>query len=261
MGKLFKSIINNWQYIIYASKTKIKKTLFNNDLGFLWMILEPICYMIMYSFLTYCVFDIQTPYMPAFILIGLTIWKFFYSTIISSSTLIKENLDIVSKVSVPKIILIAIQVITNLFNALISVITVLIFLLFYDINLTTYTLLALPIFIPLITITIGLSIIVMHLGVYTNNLKDKLIILFNFIFYSSGIFYSLNTMLPEPYNDYFINVNPIAYFIHEAREIILFNESTSILALLYWFIIGIIIIIYANKLVNKYENNYIKVLK
>ena len=120
-----------------------------------------------------------------------------------------------------------------------------------------YMLLLLPIFYML---TFGLSCIVTHLGVFMADLKKVLEILLKFMFYLSGVFYSIPERLHGIFSYVLLNCNPIAFFMNEFRNCMLYNEHPDFLVLFIWFIIGINIFILGIHTIYKYENSYAKVI-
>ena len=91
--------------MFYATWAELKTEVINSYLGFLWMILEPLAFMLIYTFIAIVVFNSKIEYFPVFVFIGLTTWNFFQGTVTSAVSLVRSNRDTVIKVYVPKFIL------------------------------------------------------------------------------------------------------------------------------------------------------------
>ena len=89
-------------YIIYATWAELKTEVINSYLGFLWMILEPLAFMLIYTFIANVVFRSHVQYFPVFVFIGLSIWNFFNKMVTCSVKLVSSNRDTVTKVYIPK---------------------------------------------------------------------------------------------------------------------------------------------------------------
>ena len=91
--------------MVYATWAELKTEVINSHLGFLWMILEPLAFMLIYTFIANVVFESGVQYFPVFVFIGLSIWNFFNKMIVASVKLVATNRDTVTKVYLPKFVL------------------------------------------------------------------------------------------------------------------------------------------------------------
>ena len=98
------------KYTIYAAKSELKSEVANSHLSWLWWILDPLLFMIVYSFVAVIVFQKSEPYLPVFIFIGYNSWNFFSACLRQSVKLVAANKPIVSKVYIPKFIIIFIKI-------------------------------------------------------------------------------------------------------------------------------------------------------
>ena len=51
MKRFFKDLKKYKNYILYATWAELKSEIINSYLGWLWLILEPLCFMLIYTFL------------------------------------------------------------------------------------------------------------------------------------------------------------------------------------------------------------------
>ncbi len=259
-----KSFIYNikkyFNYSLYSAKATLKSEVAGSHLNWVWWILEPICFMLIYTFLVQIVFSAREPYFPVFVLIGLTIWDFFKRMANGSVKLISSNKNIVSKVYLPKYILLISKSLTYLFKFGVSALLIVIVMIIFKVPFTISLLFIIPLIILLYLISFGISSILMHFGVFVEDLSNVVNIVLRLLFYMSGIFYSIGSMVPTPYNEILLNLNPIAFTIDSFRLVVINGQLPNMEILIIWFVIGFILCLIGIKLINKYENSYAKVI-
>lgn len=247
-------------FSIYAAKSELKDEVANSYLNWIWWLLDPLFFMLIYAFIVKVVFKAEEPSFAAFIFIGLTLWNFFNRTILSSVKLIKNNKAIVQKIYVPKYILLLSKCFVNLFKMGVSFLLVFAMIAFYKVPLTLNALYLIPLIITLFMFTFGVGCLLMHYGVFVEDLNNIMNVFMRLMFYMSGVFYSLITRIPAPYNKYLVIYNPSAFFINETRNILLFGTHPTFMAWLGWIVISILACYLGIKTVYKYENSYAKVI-
>ena len=110
MRRFVEDIKKYKNYIVYSSKSQLKSEIANSHLSWLWWILDPLLFMLVYSFIALVVFGKGEKYFPIFVFIGLNCWQFFEKSVKQSVKLVNANKQIVSKVYIPKYILILIKI-------------------------------------------------------------------------------------------------------------------------------------------------------
>ena len=145
MVKFFGDLKKYASYIFYSAKAELKSEVANSILNWIWWILEPLCFMGIYAFVFTIFFKGSVKYIAAFIFLGITIWEFFNVMLKTSVRLVQSNKPIVSKVYVPKYILIIEKLLRNGFKTLISLAIVVILMVIYRVPLSWQMLWAVPI--------------------------------------------------------------------------------------------------------------------
>lgn len=261
MKRFINDLKKYWNFIKYQTKADIKMEVVNSQLGSLWIILEPLCFMIIYTFVAGTIFGSREQYFSVFVYLGLSLWHFFSKTVVASVKLVASNRDIVTKVYVPKYILLIEKMAVNFVKLLITFSLLIIFMFYYQVPLSFNILFIIPILVVLMIVTFGISSIFMHLGVFIEDLVNLTNIGMKFVFYLTGIFYSVKKKIPLPYCTYLLYLNPMAYLITAARDSILYSTTPNLLPLLIWFAIGIVLSVIGIRTIYKYENTYVKVMK
>lgn len=261
MKEFIKDIKKYGKYITYSTRSQLKAEVTNSYLSWIWLFLEPICFMLIYTFIANVVFSSRQDYFPVFVFIGLTIWNFFSKTLVASVRLVPANRDTITKVYIPKFVLLISKMCVNSVKFFISFSLVVIFMFIYQVPLSFNILFFIPIFIVLFLITFGISCIFMHFGVFIQDLANITNIGLRLLFYASGVFFALDTRVPAPYNELLIKLNPIAAIIIETRNALLYQTSMNIPLMGIWVILGLIISYIGIRTIYKYENTYVKVMR
>ena len=261
MKRFFDDVVKYWDYIKYQTKAELKSEIIDSYLGWIWLFLEPLCFMLIYTFLAGIVFGSKTDYFPVFVFAGLSIWNFFNKTVSASVKIVAKNKDIVTKVYVPKFVLLLVRLFVNLFKMFVTFGLLIIFMIFFKVPLSWNILWVIPVIICSVIITFGVSSIFMHFGVFIDDLVNLTAIGLKFMFYLSGIFYDIATKVPEPYNDILLCCNPIAFLITSFRNGLLYCQGVNVWVLAIWFVIGIVLSIIGIRTIYKYENTYVKVMR
>ncbi len=249
-----------WKYAIYSAKAQLKSEVANSYLNWLWWILEPFCYMLIYAFIFGEVFGAKELYFPIFIFLGNTIWIFFSKTMTQSVRLVKQNKPIVSKVYLPKYILLLDRMMVNAFKMGVSALIVVGMLFFYKVPLTVNVFYFFPLLIDLFLIVFGVGCYLLHYGVYIEDLQNVINIVLRLLLYMTGIFWDIMKRLPAPYNSYICKCNPIAFIISSMRNCVIYSKTPHRKLIIVWFVIGLAISILGVRKIYKNENSYVKVI-
>ena len=260
MGRFFRDLHKYKNYTLYAAKSDLKAEVASSYLNWLWWIIDPISFMLIYTLIFGVVFKASEPYFPVFIFIGLTMWNFFNRLMLTSITSVKHNKAVVSKVYLPKYILIIERMCVEAFKMAISFAIVIIMMICYRVPVTWNLLAIVPILITFFIVTFGLATILLHFGVFIQDLANVVRIGLRLVFYLTGIFYDISSRIPSPYSDYVLNLNPIAFLITAARKALLYGETLEWWILGIWCLVGLLLSAVGVHTIYKNENSYVKVL-
>ena len=260
MSKFIKDVKNYFFYTVYSAKAELKSEIANSRLSSLWWVLDPLLFMLVYTFVVKVVFDRGTANFPVFVFIGLTVWNFFNKVLTSSVKLVLANKSIVSKVYIPKYILLIQKIFVYLFKMLISFLIIIVMLFFYKIPFTFTMLHCVILLIVLITVTFSISIFLLHFGIFVEDLSNVIKPLLRLMFYMSGIIYSIPDRIPATYSWILLDLNPIALLANEFRNVIMYNIAPNYYMVGCWFLIALIFSLIGIRLIQKRENSYVKVI-
>lgn len=260
MKKFFEDIVQYRSYIVYATKANLKAEVAGSYLNWLWWILDPFLFMMVYSFVSIIVFGKGEPYFPIFVFIGLNSWNFFSKCINKSVKVIRSFKGTISKVYIPKYVLIIVIMLENLFKMCVAFLLVFIMMPFYRVPLSAYIINSIPLFAVMIVFTFGCSCLVMHAGVYVADLAKFIKVFLRLIFYMSGIFYSIPKRIDEPFSSLILNLNPMAYLINGLRQSLLYSQTIDYRVLVAILAVGVVLSVVGIRTIIVNENNYVKVI-
>ena len=262
MKRFFSELKKYKNYIIYATKSELKTEIINSYLGWIWLVLEPLAFMLIYTFIATVVFKSSVQYFPVFVFVGLSIWNFFNKMVCQSVKLVANNRDTVTKIYLPKYVLLIIKMGVNLFKMFVSFLLVFIFMVIYQVPISLNVLWFIPILISVIIFTFGVSCFIMHIGVFVEDLSNLINIILKMVFYFTGVFYDISRMINNPtYRVILLDFNPLANFIFNLRNVLIYQTPPSFVWLGIWTLIGLLLCVLGIRTIYKYENTYVKVMR
>ena len=251
MKRFITNIKKYFKYAGYSAKADLKSEVAGSYLNWLWWILDPLCFMVIYIFVASVVFKSSEQYFPVFIFIGLTVWDFFNKTVNASVKIVSNNRGIVTKIYIPKYILILQKTFVNMFKMAISWLLVFGLMIICKVPFNTTFLWFLPLLVIIYLVTFGISCILLHFGIFVEDLSNVTSLTLRLVFYLSGIFYNLATRVPAPYNKLLLRLNPVAYVINAFRNIFLKGKAPSLIMIGGWTVAGIILIAIGIHIIHK----------
>lgn len=249
-----------YRYILYSAKSILKQEVADSFLNWIWLILNPIMFMLVYAFVQIAIFGNGAQYLASFLFIGLTCWNFFNPCINSSIRMIKRYQGIISKVYVPKYVFLLSNMLVNGFKTLVSFALVLISLAAYGIPFSPRMLWSVPYLLVLFLVTFGLSCILLHAGVFLDDLANVVPIAMRMLFFLSGIFYDLEGRLSGTLGYAMERFNPVAHTILQLRRIMLYDKPADVRWLLIWLAAGLVFSAIGVALIYRYERRYVKTI-
>lgn len=253
-----------YKYVIYAGKAQLKAEVANSYLNWLWWVIEPLCFMLIYSFVFGTLFGTKKDYFAIYVFIGITMWDFFSRCLSNSVKVVRNNKAIVAKIYIPKYLLLMIRIYVNGFKMCINFVLLAGMLLVLRVPLSWNMLWIFPVVLTHIVLTFGVSAILLHFGVYVDDLANVVRIVLRMLMYLTGIFYDLKTMatraLGEHTANLIMNLNPLAGILEGARDCLLYQGHPSMWFLGVWFLAGLVLSMIGIGVIYRNENSYVKVI-
>jgi ABC-type polysaccharide/polyol phosphate export permease len=193
-------------------------------------------------------------------MIGQAAWQFFDRMLTGSVNLIINNRDLVTKVYVPKYILLYSKSLTYLFKMFISLALAFGLMLFQQVPLSWHIVFIIPVLFVLYLVSFGIGLLLMHFGVTLNDLSNLTNIALKMTFYLSGVFFNIRTRLQGRLGYFILRLNPAAFLMDEMRKALIYAEMPNFKWLAIWLVAGTLLVSFGIRVIHKNENSYAKVI-
>lgn len=248
------------KFMVYAAKADLKAEVANSYLNRLWWLLEPFFSMMVYVVVFGKIMGSSVKNYATFVFSALLMWNLFSKTINYSVKLVRNNRDIVTKVYVPKFVLLFSNMILNLYKLAFSAIVLLVMMIFFRVHIGIHIFWVLPSYIVMILFSFGAGMILLHFGVYIDDLGYAVGILLNMMMFLSGTFYDIMSGLSSPLNALMLCLNPVALCTDTMRNSLLYNEVENLPIMAVWGLASLILCWIGVHIVYKNENSYVKIV-
>lgn len=260
ISRFFKDVRKYLPYALWSAKADLQAEVATSYLNWMWWLIEPICSMLIYTMIFGVVFKAAEDFFPIFVFVGITMWSFFARSLTASVEIVRRNRDIVTKIYMPKYILLLSKMFTYFFKMLVSFGIIVLMMIFFRVPVGINILWVIPVFVLLFLFTFGVSCIMMHYGVYVTDLGYIMGIVLQMMMYVTGVFYSLSNQVPAPFGVILETFNPVAFIISSMREALIYNTTPMLDVMLVWAVISVIMIALGVFTVYSNENSYVKVI-
>jgi lipopolysaccharide transport system permease protein len=217
-----------WQYrelIKNLTITDLKNRYQNTTLGFFWSILNPLLLAgVLYFFFRYLFGSAEN--FAINLLVGIMAWRFFANGTTSSLYTIVGKASLVTRVYIPRQILVLSNALANLISSLLEFIVLLpiIFILLGHLPVTV-------LLFPLIHLiyfwfVYGAGLLLSSLYVYFRDLNQIWDVLVNILFFCTPICYPLS-MIPAYLMPYY-RLNPVTVFIGVYRQVMIAGDLPNL---------------------------------
>ena len=252
-----------WEYkdlIFIFVKRDLVSTNKQTILGPLWFFLAPLFTVFIYTFVFNDIANISTDGLPAplFYLAGTTLWNYFQSCFIGTTTTFSSNANLFGKVYFPRLVSPISTVISNLLKFFIQFGLFLCLWCYYYfkgvVHLNNIVLLFPLLILLLAGISLGLGIIISSMTTKYRDLSYFISFGITLLMYVTPIIYPLSS-IPEKFK-FFIEYNPIAPVIEAFRYGFMGKGAFSLFDLGYSFIVMVVLLLVGIVLFNRTEKTF-----
>lgn len=188
-------------------------------LGILWVVLQPLTSMVIFTVLFGRYAKVPSGNLPysLFVLIGLVFWNFFSTSLTSANESLISHENIIKKVYFPKIILPLASIVTALVDFSINTILLITFALLLGYSPRLQFLIVFPICVGLaITTASGLGLLLSSLNVKYRDVRYLIPHFIQVLFFFTPVIYPLGIVSPA--NRILLALNPLAILIELVRS-------------------------------------------
>ena len=221
-----------WQYrelIWNLTVADLKNRYQNTALGFFWSLLSPLLMALVLYFVFRHLWG-RGEYFAIDILVGIMAWRFFATGTSSSLQIIVGKSSLVTKLYIPRQILVLSNALSTLINSLLTFIVLLFIILALLGHLPVTVLLFIPIHIIFFFFIYGAGLLLSALYVYFRDLIQIWQVMTQILFFCSPIFYPLS-IVPASIIPYYM-LNPVTQFIIMYRDVMVAGNLPSLYSVL-----------------------------
>jgi len=223
-----------------------------SSLGILWSFVTPVLMLGVYTIAFRQILGMRWPDadngadFSLMIFSGMIVHTLFAECLLRSPSVIIANSNLVKRVVFPLALLPCVVVASAVFNAVLSLIAMLIFIAISRGSIP-WTVFFIPVlFIPYLVLLCGISWLLASLGVFFRDISQLMGTLSTILMFLSPVFYPISS-LHEPYRS-LVSYNPLTFVIEQLRDLLLHQHSldwtglaaywvmaTAILFMGYWW--------------------------
>lgn len=245
--EMLTSIWRNRRLITRMVGTEVVGRYKGSVLGLAWSFLIPLFMLAVYTVVFSGIFKSKwgintgqshTQY-AVMLFVGLIVHSVFAEVINRAPYLITRNANYVKKVVFPLEILPVVTLGASLFHAMVSLVALLAAFVLFN-GYLNWTAFFVPlVFFPLVAFTLGIAWAIASLGAYLRDVGQTVGIITTALLFLSGVFYPISA-LPEKYQRLML-MNPLAYFIDQAREVLIWGHVPNWMGLAIYTAIALAI--------------------
>ena len=172
------SITGIWRYrelLLNLVRKELKVRYKNSSLGFLWSMLNPLMYLVVFYVVFQLVLKAGIPFFPVFLLSGLLAWNLFSASLAGATGSITGNASLVNKVWFPREILPLASIGANFVHFLLQGLVLVGALVAFRFDVDWgYVWLVLPALLALLLLTAALAIFLAAANVYARDTQHLL---------------------------------------------------------------------------------------
>ena len=186
-------------------------------LGYLWLVIQPLGLMLLYSLFFSLIAKIPSegvPY-PLYLLAALVPWRFFASSLTTGASSVMRASALLKQVYFPRIYLPIAGVLTGAVNTAVAFLVLLGVMLYFGMWPSARIILIVPLFLLLAALGLSLSLIAASVNTYVRDVAQSIPIVVQGWMYASPVVYPLH-LVPEPVRDIYV-VNPMVGIVQGFR--------------------------------------------
>lgn len=208
-----------WELLRIIAITDFKRTYFGTALGYLWSLARPLMLFAVLLAVFTQIFRLNgVPHYAVLLLMNIVLFGFFQEATLTAVGSVVGQESIVRKTQFPRLVIPLAVVLTSIFNVLLNLVVVVIFILASGVT-PTWTWLLFPVVMGLLLgLTIAVSMIVSSLYPRYRDVSIIWTVLSTVLFYATPILYTGEYLQRHDLLRHVIMLNPLAPIILLARK-------------------------------------------
>lgn len=205
--------------LLIMSITDFKKTYFGTVLGYLWSLARPLLlFGVLLAVFTQLFHGTRVPHYPVLLLMDIVFYGFFQEATLAAVSAVVGQEAIVRKTQFPRLVIPLSVVLTSLFNLLLNLIVVLVFIFAFGVT-PLWTWLLFPVWLTmLLGLTVAVSMIVSALYPRFRDIAIIWTVMSTALFYLTPLLYPAETVISHRLLSHLISLNPLTPIFLLARK-------------------------------------------
>jgi lipopolysaccharide transport system permease protein len=244
--------------ILYKAWADLRSEARRYYISYLWWVIEPVLEMLVYFVIFGMLLKNKVPHFIPFLLIGLTCWKWFNTTVRHAGNSILNSRSLILQVSLPKVIFPLTVVCTDTFKFLIVFLIVIVFLWCSGFSIGSAYLVLPLLMITQLTLIIALGLFFASIVPFIPDMDILLENTLRIVFFLSGVFFDPRNLSAD--RQFWFFLNPMAFLINGFRSVLMdgqFQHYDHLLSILAVSLVGILI---ANRIISRFDKIYPRVV-
>lgn len=230
-----------WRLFCVLTWTNFKLRYYGSVLGYVWSLLQPLAlFAVLYLVFT-VVWNIDTPHYKLFLLLGVMMWGFFLQGTTEGLKGFIANYQMIRKVSLPRIILVAASVSSCFVALLFNMVIFVVFALFEGVDWHPRLIWFFPLLASLYMLGLGISFILSIIVVRVRDMINIWEVAMNLGFWVTPVMYPMSKV-PEEYR-FFLFINPLSGILEYSRYFLVGIGGVTHVG--YIYVIGISLAVFA----------------
>lgn len=215
-----------WRLAYTLASTDFKLKFFGSFLGYIWQLLNPLLlFGVLFLVFSFGLsLDAGVKYFPVGLLLGIVLFSFFSEATNQAVRSLIAREPLVRKVDFPRLAVPLSSVLTSVFNLGLNLIPVFVFLLLSGAT-PRWTWLWFPFVVAaLILFAFGMAMVLSIGFVFFRDLEPIWSVVLQIMFYSSGVFFTLDAIATQQHGQLILDVllsNPFAAIMSTARHVLI----------------------------------------
>ena len=215
-----------WELLVNLAVRDFKLRYKQSILGFAWAILNPLGMMVVLTIVFSVLFKSPIENFPVFLLAGLLPWRFFQVGTSMALWSVAANTSLVSKVFVPRWILVFSSNLANLIGFTFEFLAFLPLMVALGMSLSWIGLMVIPILGLEFFIIFGMSLVLSSVNVYFRDMSQFWEVALQAGFFLCPIFYD-KSLVPAVAVGFY-SLNPLVTIIESIRQVLYFNMTPTL---------------------------------
>lgn len=251
-----------WEYremISSLVKRDLRSRYKGSVLGFLWMFLNPLLQLCVYTIVFSVIMRMGIDKFYLFMFVALVPWLFFSTCLSGGTSVIFAQQDMVKKIYFPRDVLPISFVVSQFVNMLFSFIIIFVVVFLSGVGVNPVALLYLPLIMLIqFVLCLGITYLVSSLSVYFRDLQHIMGIISMAWMYLTPIIYPVE-MVPEKFIDLFY-LNPMTAIVIAYRDILYYKQVPELGTLVNAVLMGVGILIIGRIVFSKLQRGFVEEL-